>query len=257
MIDSHIHLNHEDYREDLEAVIKSAKESGVEQVIMIGCDESGIHRALEINEQFQDDFFKLAFGWHPVDVSDFTEEMYQLIKDKTITTNNAVAIGEIGLDYHWYPEQKEAQKELFIRQIELAKELDLPIIVHAREAYEDCLEILSKYAPITGVMHSFADTPVMAQKFVDLGMKIGISGPITFKNGQSQKDVAKAIDLQHLLIETDGPYLTPTPYRGKRNLPQYIEYVAEEIAFQKGISKDIVLAQTAINTKELFGGKNV
>ncbi len=255
MIDSHIHLTHEKYKDDIEEVINSAKMAGVESVVLIGCDELSIKESIKLAKSDQS-FFQLALGWHPVDVRYWTPETKQLLLDE-VDKNDIVAIGEIGLDYYWYPEEEELQKEVFEFQVKLAKKLDLPIIIHAREAYDDCYDILAKYAPIKGVMHSYADTAEKAQRFIELGMYIGLSGPITFKNGQNQKDTAKVIDLKRLLLETDGPYLTPTPYRGKRNLPQYVEYVAEEIALQKGISKDDVIEQTTRNAKTLFGGENV
>lgn len=255
MIDTHIHLSHEQYNEDLPAVIETAKAKGVEEVILVGCDHESILKSIQIHHDYPE-FTKLAVGWHPVDVRDFDVNELELIKE-TIKNEPVVAIGEIGLDYHWHPEEKEEQIKLFELQIELAQSLDLPIIIHAREAYEDCHAILKKYAPIKGVMHSFAADDTMAQKFIDLGMYIGISGPVTFKNGYNQKKVVATVALEKLLLETDGPYLTPVPYRGKRNLPEYIEYVAEEIAFNRQISTQEVIEQTTINAKKLFGGKIV
>ncbi len=252
MIDTHIHLGHEQYDEDLAEVIASAKLSGVESVVLIGCDKPSIERAINVHEQYQE-FTKLAVGWHPTDVKTWTEDSLNYIEEIALKYN-VVAIGEIGLDYYWYPEEKEEQIVIFRKQIELAKKLNLPIIIHARDAYEDCYNILKEYAPISGVMHSYADLGENAMRFVDLGLMIGLSGPITFKNGHQQKAAAQIVPLDKLLLETDGPYLTPVPYRGKRNRPEYIEYVAEEIAFNKQISKQEVIDQTTINAKKLFGG---
>ncbi|MGL5021190.1 MAG: TatD family hydrolase [Mycoplasmatales bacterium] len=251
MIDSHIHLNLEQYKDDLEDVIKIAKESGVKKVVLIGCGKKGIQEILEIYKK-DPDFFILAGGFHPVDVSEYCDADLKKLEE-TILTGKLSSIGEIGLDYHWYPEQKEIQMHFFVKQIELAKKYDLPIIVHSRDAYEDCYDVLRKYAPVKGVMHSFADNSEMAKKFTSIGMKIGLSGPITFKNGISQKNVAKTTSMNDLLIETDGPYLTPEPFRGKRNRPEYIKYVAQEIAFQKNCSLEEVLLRTEKNTLELFG----
>ncbi len=252
MIDTHIHLAHEKYHDDLDEVVTSAKANGVQRVVLIGCDNPSIPDAIKLWES-DSEFYQLAIGWHPVDVRYFNEENKKMMLD-AIEKYPVVAIGEIGLDYYWYPEEKEEQLKLFEYQIKLAKEKGLPIIIHAREAYDDCYEMLKKYAPISGVMHSYADSAENAERFVELGMHIGLSGPITFKNGQSQKNTAKLIPLNRLLLETDGPYLTPVPFRGKRNRPEYIEYVAEEIALQKGISKEEVIDQTTINAKKLFGG---
>ncbi len=254
MIDTHIHLAHEKYQEDLEDVVASAKANGVEEVVLIGCDEVSIPDAIRLWEADQE-FYNLAIGWHPVDVRDFNEKNKAMMLE-AIEKYPVVAIGEIGLDYYWYPEEKAAQIELFEWQVKLSKEKDLPIIIHAREAYDDCYEILSKYAPIKGVMHSYADIGENVERFLNLGMYIGLSGPITFKNGQNQKETAKVVPLNRLLLETDGPYLTPVPYRGKRNRPEYIEYIAEEIALQKQVSKEEVIKQTTINAHQLFGGKS-
>ncbi len=255
MIDTHIHLGHEQYDVDLQEVIANAKTKGVESVVLIGCDGPSIDRAVDVHDQYPD-FTQLAVGWHPTDVSTWSEDGLAQIKS-VIAKYNVVALGEVGLDYYWHPEEREEQIALFKLQIEMAQELDLPIIIHAREAYEDCYEILKGYAPIKGVMHSYADEGEKAMRFVELGLSIGLSGPITFKNGQQQKETARIVPLEYLLLETDGPYLTPVPYRGKRNLPEYIEYVAEEIAFNKQISKQEVIKQTTINAKRLFGGLNV
>ncbi len=255
MIDTHIHLGHEQYDEDLEQVIANAKAKGVTGVILIGCDEPSIKKAITVHHQYPE-FTKLAVGWHPTDVKTWDDNSLEYLK-QVIKQEQVVAIGEMGLDYYWYPEEKELQKEIFRIQLSLAKELNLPIIIHARDAYEDCYEIIKEFAPIKGVMHSYADSGENAMRFVELGLSIGLSGPITFKNGTQQKETAKQVPIEHLLLETDGPYLTPVPYRGKRNLPEYIEYVAEEIALNKMMSKEDVIKQTTINAEKIFGGFNV
>ena len=255
MIDSHIHLTHQQYKEDIDEVVKIAKEKDVKKVITIGCDQESFYEAIELQKRYKD-FMLLALGWHPVDAKTWDDEILRTIEKEYENNKSLIAIGEIGLDYYWHPEEKKIQKEIFIKQIELAQKLDLPIIIHARDSYEDCYDILKEFAPIKGVMHSFADNLEMAKKFVSLGMKIGLSGPVTFKNGDNQKEVAKGIDLRDLLIETDGPYLTPVPYRGKRNKPEYILYVAEEIANQKNIKVKEVLRQTEENTIKLFNIRN-
>jgi TatD DNase family protein len=255
MIDSHIHLTHEKYSSDLNLVVENAKNKGVKSVVLIGCNYDDIEEALKLSKT-DSHFFKLAIGYHPVDIAECTDSSMLHLR-KTLEENKVCAIGEIGLDYHWYPNEKKKQIKYFKKQIEMALEYDLPIIVHSREAYDDCYDIIKEYTGLRGVMHSFAGTLEQARKYVELGFYIGLSGPITFKNGENQKNVAKEIDLSKILIETDGPYLTPEPYRGKRNLPEYIQYVAQEIAFQKKISLETVLFETEKNTNELFGGKNV
>jgi TatD DNase family protein len=256
MIDSHIHLTQDQYKEDLEEVIALSKDNGVEKVLLIGCDKANYAKAIELQKN-NASWMWLSLGLHPVNASEWEEGILDLFREQFYSNSKFVAIGEIGLDYYWHPDKSEEQKKVFKKQIELAKELKLPIVVHARESYEDCYEILSEYAPLEGVMHSFASNAKCAKKFVDLGMKIGLSGPITFKNGESQREVAREIPISELLLETDGPYLTPVPYRGKRNKPEYIEYVAEEIAKQKSITKDEVLRETAKNAIELFERKDV
>lgn len=255
MIDSHIHLTHEKYNEDLSQVIENAKRKGVNSVVLIGCNHDDIEAALTLAST-DSQFFQLAVGYHPVDIAE-CDEMSMAHLRTVLNKNDVCAVGEIGLDYYWHPEEKEKQIEYFRKQIEIALEFDLPIIVHSRDAYDDCYVVMKDYPGLRGVMHSFAGTLEQAHKYVDLGFYIGLSGPITFKNGENQKLVAKEIDLSRILIETDGPYLTPEPYRGKRNLPEYIEFVAQEIAFQKKISLEDVLTVTEENTMELFGRINV
>lgn len=166
-----------------------------------------------------------------------------------------MAIGEIGLDYYWYPDNKEEQEVLLRKQLDIAKALNLPIVIHAREALDDTYNVLNDYPGLTGTIHSFSGNGEEALKFIELGFVVGLTGPITFKNGDNQKDVAKKVPLDKLLIETDGPYLTPVPHRGKRNRPEYIYYVAQEIANQKGISVEEVLAATTSNFKRVFLGE--
>lgn len=252
MIDTHIHLNDQQYQEDLEKVIQRTKDNGVEKVVVIGCDEKGIKRAEKILNDDTENFIYLALGWHPVDVRDYTEKQLQEIKRLVLNNPRVLAIGEIGLDYHWYPEEKEKQKEVFREQIKLAQQLDKPIIVHSREAYADCYQLLNEENYFKGVMHSFADTYEMAEKFINKGMFIGIGGPITFKNGINQKEVVAKMDLNYLVIETDGPYLAPVPFRGKRNESSYLEYICQTIAEIRNISIDEVKEITTKNAKRLF-----
>lgn len=253
MIDTHIHLNHEDYKNDLEEVIQRSKKENVKKVVVIGCDYQGILKAIEILKKDKDDFIYVALGWHPVDAKDFKDEYLELIKELIVKyKEKVVAIGEIGLDYHWYPKEKELQKEIFKKQIKLAKKLDLPIIIHARESYDDCYEVLCQEGYFKGVMHSFADDYKSAKRFIDKGMYIGISGPVTFKNGDNQKEVIKNIDLSKLVLETDGPYLTPVPHRGKRNESIYIKYIIEEISKIRNIEYKEIEKITDANSKILF-----
>lgn len=252
MIDTHIHLNDKAYEKDYLEVIERSKKSGVSKVIIIGCDKEGIKKGLKLIKEDNDNFLFLAIGWHPVDVRTFSDNELNKIKEHISSNNKIVGIGEIGLDYHWHPEEKEEQIEAFRKQLRLAKELKTPIIVHSREAYVDCFKIMEEEDYFYGVMHSFADTYEMAKKFLDKGMYIGISGPITFKNGHNQKDVVKNMDINKLLIETDGPYLTPVPYRGKRNESAYLEEICKTIAEVKLLPIDEIKKITTRNAKNLF-----
>lgn len=250
MIDVHIHLTHEKY-EDVDKIIKEAKENGIKNVLLIGCDENEIKKSIELNKK-NDGFMKMAAGYHPIEVRNIDDK--SLIELETIIKRNdfIIALGEIGLDYHWYPEEKEEQKELFKKQLILAKKLNIPYIVHSREASDDTLEIIKEVKYYNGVMHSFAENYENAKRFLDLGMYISISGPLTFKNGHNQKDVIKNIDINKLLVETDGPFLTPEPFRGKVNHPMYVSYIVEEIANIKGLEVELVKNKLINNTYKVF-----
>ncbi len=251
MIDSHIHFTDKAYDNKQEAILTEAQALGLETMMLIGCDYEEIKKTISFLQE-HDNLYG-AIGYHPIEFNNVTnenlEELFYLLDKK-----NIVALGEIGLDYYWYPNDKEPQKELFKKQLEIADKKNIPVVIHARDALDDTYEILKEYPNVSGVIHSFSGTSEEAQKFVDLGYLIGLTGPITFKNGINQKDVAKNIALDKLLIETDGPYLTPVPYRGKINMPQYIYYVAKEIAQQKGIDVDTVLKTTTKNYKAKFLG---
>lgn len=254
MIDTHIHLNDEQYDFDLAQVIQRSKDAGVEKEIVICCDIEGMRRGLEIKKEYGD-YIAIVMGYHPVDVSKLPEDYLEIL-ETNMTKTNVVAIGEIGLDYHWYPEEKEEQKKLFVELLEVAKKHDLPYVIHARESYDDCYEILKEFGYFNGVLHSFSDDYESAKRFLDLGLYIGITGPITFKNGQNQRDVVSNMDLDRLVIETDGPYLTPVPFRGKRNESKNLEYICEEISKLRGMSIDEVKKKTTENAYNLFGRLN-
>ncbi len=251
MIDTHVHLYDKRYSVDIDEVIQEAINKGVKHCVVVACGLDEIKKTLTLVKQYPN-FLSYSFGFHPVDIKNVSEKDMELLEDY-VKEYSPVAIGEIGLDYHWHPEQKDIQKKFFKKQISLAKKYDLPIIIHNREATEDTYEILKETAPHKGVIHSFSSDAIDAQKFIDLGFVIGLSGPTTFKNGLTQKNCAQNIDLEYIVLETDGPYLTPEPFRGKRNMPHYIEYIASEIAFQKNISVSEVKKQTTINAIKLFG----
>lgn len=243
MIDTHIHLADEQYSDDVDEIIKNFVADG-NQLMIIGCEECHFKKVIELANKYE---VYGAIGFHPIEFENVCEEQLIELKNIISSEDRIIALGEIGLDYYWYPENKEEQKVLFEKQLNIAEELNIPVVIHARDALDDTLDILKQHPKITGVIHSFAGDSEMAKKFIDIGFLIGITGPITFKNGYSQRDVAANINLENIIIETDGPYLTPVPFRGKRNEPQYIEYIAEAIATEANTTTDYVLKQTEIN----------
>lgn len=252
MIDTHIHITDKQYNEDRDEVLTTAKNEGVETFMAIGCDKQEITKTLTFVKSHPE--FYAAIGYHPIEFDNVTDQDLRTLYEQ-LQEDNVVAIGEIGLDYHWYPDNKEEQEVLLRKQLDIAKALNLPVVIHAREALDDIYNVLKDYPGLTGTIHSFSGNGEEALKFIDLGFVVGLTGPITFKNGDNQKDVAKKVPLDKLLIETDGPYLTPVPYRGKRNRPEYIYYVAQEIANQKEITVEEVLESTTSNFKRVFLGE--
>ncbi|WJP97752.1 TatD family hydrolase [Macrococcus bovicus] len=252
LIDTHVHLNADQYDEDLQPVIDRALEAGVDRMIVVGFDEKTITRTMELIEQY--DFIYGVIGWHPVDAIDFTENNYNWIKELA-THDKIVAIGEMGLDYHWDKSPKDVQKSVFRRQIALAKELKKPIVIHNREATQDVVDILKEEnaAEVGGVMHSFSGSKEICDEILKLNFIISLGGPVTFKNAKQPKEVAQHVPLDKLIVETDAPYLTPHPYRGKRNEPAYVKLVAEQIAELRGISYEALAAATTQNAERLFG----
>ncbi|MBE7150250.1 TatD family deoxyribonuclease [Bacillus mycoides] len=252
LFDTHSHLNAEQFEEDLQEVIARMKEAGVTYTVVVGFDEVTIKKAIELAEAY--DFIYAAVGWHPVDAIDMKEEHLAWLEELAAHPK-VVAIGEMGLDYHWDKSPKEIQREVFRKQIALAKKVKLPIIIHNRDATQDIVDILEEEnaAEVGGIMHCFSGSVEVAQRCVDMNFLISLGGPVTFKNAKKPKEVAMEIPLEKLLIETDCPYLTPHPFRGKRNEPSYVKLVAEEIANLKGISYDEVAQVTTKNAKSLFG----
>ena len=251
LFDTHVHLNDDQFNDDLEEVIERARLNGVERVVVVGFDEKTIKRAMELIDTY--DFMYAAIGWHPVDAIDLTDSYLDWIEELTAHPK-VVAIGEIGLDYHWDKSPKDIQQAVFRRQIQLAKKLDLPIIIHNREATEDVVAILEEEgaAEVGGIMHCFSGSPETAKRCLEMNFYISLGGPVTFKNAVKPKEVAKEVPLDRLLIETDCPYLAPHPYRGKRNEPSYVKLVAEQIADLTEISFDEVARATTENANRLF-----
>lgn len=252
LIDSHCHINDLVFLGKEDRYVKEAKENGVEIMLVVGYDVASSLRAVEIAEQFEGVF--AAVGIIPAEVKNVEDG--DLAKIEALLTNKKViAIGEIGLDYYWDKEEKlkYSQREYFIKQIELANKYNLPVSIHCRDGYENCLEILKEH-PVNkkGIIHCFSSSPEMAKNFVKLGYLIGIGGTCTFKNAVKTKAVAKLVDNEHFVLETDAPYLTPEPFRGKENQSKYLSYIRDEIAFQKGIHSFEVEELSTNNFKRLF-----
>jgi TatD DNase family protein len=251
LFDTHVHLNAEQYEEDLEEVISRAQNAGVSHMVCVGFDRPTIQKAMELAERY--DFIYACVGWHPVDAIDMKDEDLLWIEELAAHPK-VVAIGEMGLDYHWDKSPKDIQKEVFRKQIQLAKRVRLPIVIHNREATADIVEILKEEgaAEVGGIMHCFSGSPEVAVECLKMNFYISLGGPVTFKNAKKPKEVAELIPLEKLLIETDCPYLAPHPYRGKRNEPGYVKLVAEQIAEIKGLSFEEVATVTTANAKKLF-----
>lgn len=246
IFDSHAHYDDERFDGILDTLLPKINAMGVDKIVNCGCDRESNIKSLAIAEKFP--FVYSAVGIHPSNVGCDTTiaEIREFAKH-----NKCVAIGEIGLDYYWEPYKKEEQHKLFINQIILAKELSLPVIVHDREAHSDTLNILKQYKP-NGVVHSFSGSVEMAEEILRLGMYIGIGGVITFNNAKKLPDVVKMLPLDHLLLETDAPYLTPVPYRGKTNHSEMIYLTAQKIAEIKGKSLSEILEICHNNATKLF-----
>lgn len=251
LFDTHAHLNVKQFEKDEAEVIQRAKEHGVSKIAVVGFDEETIEKAFELSEKYEEIY--PIIGWHPTEAGSYSDEVEEKLIE-LLQKDKVIAMGEMGLDYHWMEDPKEVQIEAFKRQIRVAKSLDLPIVVHNRDSTEDVYQVLKeeKIGPAGGIMHSFNLTPEWQEKFLDLGMHISFSGVLTFKNAPEVKESAKVTPLDKILIETDSPYLSPTPYRGKRNEPSYVRFVAEELAELRGSSVAEIADLTTKNAEKLF-----
>lgn len=247
LVDTHCHLDNEKFDEDRLEVIERIKEN-LEFCVNIGYDLASSKKSLELSKKYG--FIYAVIGVHPIDIAEYDEgvekELELLGKNPKV-----VAIGEIGLDYHWMTEPKEVQQERFKRQLELAERLNKPVVIHTRDAMEDTVNILKEYPNITGVIHCYPGSLETAKLLVDR-FYLGIGGTSTFKNSKKTVEVIKEIPLDRIVVETDCPYLTPEPFRGKRNEPIYVEYVARKIAEIKGITVEDVTKITTENAKKLY-----
>ena len=250
MIDTHSHINFEDYKEDFDSFLEDIKNNEVEAVIIPGVEPSTFDEIISYCENYQ--MLYGAIGIHPSEAKTYTEKVEKEIYEKC-GHNKIIAIGEIGLDYYWEQETKELQKEVFRKQLKIAEELNLPVLIHDREAHEDTFEIIQKFDLKNVIFHCFSGNSEFAQNCIDKGYYIAIGGVVTFKNAKELKEVAKIVPLEKLLLETDAPYLAPVPFRGKLNTPAYLKYIAEEIANLKEIDVELVKEKTTFNAKRILG----
>lgn len=248
IFDAHAHYDDDKFNEDREELLVSMPDKGVGCIVNAGVDIETSKWGLDYSEKY--DFIYATVGIHPESADnlphDYINQLESLAKHK-----KAVAIGEIGLDYYWDNVPRDVQKRVFIEQLELAKTMNLPVVIHDRDAHGDTMDILRKYKP-QGLLHCFSGSVEMCKEVVKLGMSISLGGVVTFKNARQSVEVAEYIPLDRLLLETDAPYLTPVPYRGKRCDSSMIKFTAMRIAEIKGISMEELLAITAENACRLY-----
>ena len=250
IFDSHAHYDSSQFDEDRAELLNSMQENGVGMIVNVCADWDSVTEVVDLVQSYP--FMYAAVGMHPDEVGDLDEGRFEFLKAQC-KKEKVVAVGEIGLDYYWDNESHNIQKKWFVRQLDLARELGLPVIIHSRDAAEDTLKIMKEHAQgLRGVIHCFSYSKEVAEEYVKMGFHIGIGGVVTFKNGKKLKEVAEIVPLERILLETDCPYLAPEPYRGKRNSSLYIPHIAQAIADIKGISYEEVVAQTERNAKMLF-----
>ena len=250
LFDTHAHMIDGRYDEDREELLKKMREEGLAGHIEVTAEADDLDAAFELSNTHRGVY--LAVGIHPDGADSYSYDTEERIEE-FCAFKKTVAIGEIGLDYHWGDDNKAAQQDMFIRQLELAKRLGKPVIIHSRDAAKDTLDILREHGGGRGVLHCFSGSVETAREVIAMGYYIGIGGTVTFKNNKKTVAVAREIPIERILLETDSPYLAPTPHRGERNMPIYTGLVAECIAEIRGITADEVAASALENAKKLFG----
>ncbi len=251
LVDTHCHLDMAAYEPDLEAVVHSACRHGVKRLISIGIDLPSSKKAVALTDRFPNVY--ATVGFHPHDAQQATPDALNQLADLA-SHRSVVGYGEIGLDYVKNYAPHDVQRQIFSRQLHLAKELDLPVVIHDREAHDDAHRLIRSAGPFPrgGVMHCFSGDRQFAERMLDLGFYISIPGVVTFANAATLHEVVRAVDLRHLLLETDGPYLTPVPFRGQRNEPKLMLYTAQKVAELKQVSLGELARQTTANAVRLF-----
>ena len=246
-IDTHCHIFSE-YYDDIDKVISECRDNDIDKIIINGCNIKSNIEVMELANKY--DIVYAAIGFHPTELDDFKEKYFRFLEEN-INNSKVVAIGEIGLDYHYDNADKEKQIMVFRRQLDIADKYNKPIIVHSRDSIQDTYNILKQYK-VKGSIHCFSGSVEMAREFIKLGYKLGIGGIITYKNAKTIKEVVRDIDLSYILLETDSPYLTPSPYRGESNSPKYIPLIAEAIADIKDVSIVDISRVTTANAEAIF-----
>lgn len=255
LFDTHAHLDDRRFDKDREEIIDKCKEEDISYIVNIGADMVSSVKSINLAEKYS--FIYASVGVHPHDAKTMDKDTCAVLAELAENNKKVRAIGEIGLDYHYDNSPRDIQRRRFEEQLDMAKQLKLPVVIHNREAHEDTMRILQKSGikEIGGVFHSYSGSAEMMKQCLNLNMYISISGPVTFKNARRPVEVVKQVPLERLLIETDSPYLTPVPYRGKRNNPSYVRYVAEKIAEIRGLDFEEVARITLENGKRFFNIK--
>ncbi len=250
IIDTHAHYDDEQFDTDREELLKNMEAGGIGLIVNVGSTIESWDKIMGLTERYP--FVYGAIGVHPDEAGSLDEEKFSRMSE-LLDLDKIIAVGEIGLDYYWDKEKHDIQKDWFIRQLDLAREKDMPVIIHSREAAADTFEIMKQHAAgMKAVIHCYSYSPEMAREYVKMGYYIGVGGVVTFKNAKKLKQVVKEIPLESVVLETDCPYLAPVPYRGKRNCSLYLPYVAEQIAELKGKTVEEVIQQTEKNSRELY-----
>ena len=249
IIDTHTHIYDKQFEDDFDDVMKRIEDE-LEGIVSIGFDLESSLKSLELANRYS--FVNAVIGVHPVDIKKYNDKVEKELERLALTEKKVVAIGEIGLDYHWMEDPKDVQIAGFRKQMELAERVKKPVVIHTREALQDTLDVLKDYKNVGGILHCYPGSLEAAKPFLDM-YYLGIGGTLTFKNNKKTKELVKELPLEKIVLETDCPYLTPVPFRGKRNEPVYTKYVAEEVARIKEISVEQVIKVTTENAKKIYG----
>lgn len=250
IFETHAHYDDEQFDTDRDELLRSMEEGGVGTIVNVSATYESCENVVKLAEKYP--FLYAAVGVHPDEVGALNEVTFARMKE-LFSNPKVVAVGEIGLDYYWDNESHDFQKEWFVRQLALARELHLPVLIHSRDAAADTMEIMKAYGQgLDGVIHCFSYSKEMAREYVKMGYYIGVGGVVTFKNAKKMKEVVEEVPLESILLETDCPYLAPEPNRGKRNSSLNLVYVAQKIAQIKGVTYEEVVAQTEENARKMY-----